>query len=122
MPTNTVPEQYISLRVHNQALLHNQPTTDHTHSQVLKKWREVGVKDSEQLRKLLIQRSLQPLPGLGAQCLFDFIAAFGGCYIGYTSSVADDFPGRWVAGWLAGWLGSWVVLGASWLLRRLLTP
>lgn len=32
---------------------------------VLRKWEELGVKDSEQLRKLLIRRSLRPAIGIG---------------------------------------------------------
>ncbi|KXZ48788.1 hypothetical protein GPECTOR_25g372 [Gonium pectorale] len=57
---------------------------------VLKKWREMGVEDPEQLRKLLIRRSLRPATTVGIQALLDGVAAYGGFYV--SGLVADSPP------------------------------
>ncbi len=46
--------------------------------QLLQAWAKVGVTDPEQLRKLLVKRSLQPLSGTLLQTLVDCVACFGG--------------------------------------------
>lgn len=47
---------------------------------LLAAWTKIGVNDPEQLRKLLIQRSMQPLTNTLLQCLVDGIASFGGAW------------------------------------------
>lgn len=58
----------------------------------LRIWAELGAKDPEQLKQLLVQRSLAPLTALAVQSLLDFVACGGGYYIGRISGQAD-FPG-----------------------------
>ena len=45
---------------------------------LLATWAKVGVNDPEQLRKLLIKRSLQPLSSTLFQTVIDAAASFGG--------------------------------------------
>jgi len=49
--------------------------------QLLKTWGEVGVKDPEQLRKLLVNKSLAPVPGIAIQAVLDTVACLGGFYV-----------------------------------------
>lgn len=58
----------------------------------LRIWAELGAKDPEQLKQLLVKRSMAPLTALAAQSVLDFVACGGGFYIGRISSQAD-FPG-----------------------------
>lgn len=61
--------------------------------EVLSKWKELGVSDSEQLRKLLIKRSLQPVSVIGFQALLDGLACAGGIYSANLISQGDgSFP------------------------------
>lgn len=60
--------------------------------EVLSKWKELGVSDSEQLRKLLVRRSLQPVSVIGFQALLDGLACFGGFYSANLISQGDSFP------------------------------
>ncbi|KAF6261256.1 hypothetical protein COO60DRAFT_1503069 [Scenedesmus sp. NREL 46B-D3] len=58
----------------------------------LRIWAELGAKDPEQLKQLLVKRSLAPLTALAVQSVLDFVACGGGFYIGRISGQAD-FPG-----------------------------
>ena len=68
---------------------------------MLKKWKELGVEDSEQLRKLLVKRSLRPA-GIVGGC------AGHGTYISRHTAY-----GQGELGCLAAGGGGWVV-AASW--------
>lgn len=55
-------------------------------------WAELGAKDPEQLKQLLVKRSLQPLTALAIQSALDLVACGGGLYVAKLSGEAN-FPG-----------------------------
>lgn len=65
--------------------------TSNKAKEVLKAWGAAGVSDPEALRKLLVSRTLAPIPTLALQSLLDATASFGGFYIGGLVSEAN-FP------------------------------
>eukprot|EP00775_Hariotina_reticulata_P005475 gene5475-5710_t len=58
----------------------------------LRVWAELGAQDPEQLKQLLVKRSMQPLTALAIQSVLDLVACAGGFYVGKLSGQAD-FPG-----------------------------
>lgn len=80
--------------------------------QVLAKWGEMGVKDPEQLRKLLVKRSLRPAIGLGFQALLDLLAASGGYYTAGIISDSEPFTGQFPLQLLATFFGFYYVIQA----------
>lgn len=79
---------------------------------VLKKWEEMGVKDPEQLRKLLVKRSVQPAAALGFQGLLDLLACAGGFYTANVISDSSPFPGQFPIQLLALFFGFYYVIQA----------
>mmetsp|Transcript_6235 Transcript_6235/g.14916 ORF Transcript_6235/g.14916 Transcript_6235/m.14916 type:complete len:360 (+) Transcript_6235:205-1284(+) len=63
-------------------------------NEILRAWSSVGVRDASQLRKLLVQKSIAPIPSLSLQALFDATASFGGFYVANMAKGAEGFPFR----------------------------
>lgn len=61
---------------------------------LLKAWAKAGALDPEQLRALLVRRSLAPARALGVQGGIDLLAAGLGFYSGSGIAQAADFPGK----------------------------
>lgn len=59
---------------------------------VLKAWSELGAKDPEKLKALLVERRLKTFQGLLLQTVLDVVACGGGFYIGKASS-ESNIPG-----------------------------
>ncbi|KAG2489366.1 hypothetical protein HYH03_012196 [Edaphochlamys debaryana] len=79
---------------------------------VLKKWEEMGVQDSEQLRKLLVKRSLKPASTVAFQAFIDGIACFGGFYTSGMISDSPPFTGQFPLQLLASFFGFYYCLQA----------
>ncbi|KAG2447161.1 hypothetical protein HYH02_007907 [Chlamydomonas schloesseri] len=77
---------------------------------VLKKWKELGVEDSEQLRKLLIKRSLRPAGIVAFQAALDGLACWGGFYTSGLISDSPPFAGQFPLQLLASFFGFYYVL------------
>lgn len=75
-------------------------------------WAELGAKDSEQLKQLLVKRSMQPLTGLAIQSVLDLVACFGGYYLARLSGQAD-FPGSTLVSLLGYFLACFYFLQVS---------
>ena len=56
---------------------------------ILNKWKEMGVSDPEQLRKLLVARSLTPLYGILFQTGLDLVASLGAFWTAGFLSTTD---------------------------------
>lgn len=69
--------------------LKNKGMTPATAKTVLKKWSDMGAQTPEELRKLLLTKSLRPISGLLIQAALDSVAAFGGFFLGDLSGKAD---------------------------------
>jgi hypothetical protein len=61
---------------------------------LLKAWARAGALEPEQLRRLLVKRSLAPARSLGLQGAVDLGAAAFGFYTGQTVGQAGEFPGK----------------------------
>ncbi|GLC46155.1 hypothetical protein PLESTB_001195900 [Pleodorina starrii] len=79
---------------------------------VLKKWKDLGVADPEQLRKLLIRRSLRPAATVGFQALLDGLACWGGFYTSGLISDSPPFTGQFALQIAASFFGFYYVLQA----------
>ncbi|EFJ42290.1 hypothetical protein VOLCADRAFT_107336 [Volvox carteri f. nagariensis] len=79
---------------------------------VLKKWRDLGVSDPEQLRKLLLRRSLKPAATVGIQALLDGLACWGGFYTAGLIADSPPFTGQFALQLAASFFGFYYVLQA----------
>ncbi|GFR52591.1 hypothetical protein Agub_g15185 [Astrephomene gubernaculifera] len=79
---------------------------------VLKKWKEMGVQDPEQLRKLLIRRSLKPAGTVAFQAFLDGLACWGGFYTAGLISDSPPFTGQFPLQLVASFFGFFYVLQA----------
>ncbi|PNW88143.1 hypothetical protein CHLRE_01g016300v5 [Chlamydomonas reinhardtii] len=77
---------------------------------VLKKWKELGVEDSEQLRKLLVKRSLRPAGIVAFQAALDGLACWGGFYTSGLIADSPPFTGQFPLQLLASFFGFYYVL------------
>lgn len=83
--------------------------TPATAKSVLKKWSELGAQDPDQLRKLLLTRSIKPVTGLLLQALLDAAASFGGFFTADIVS-KSEFPGGFVLQLFGSFLGCYYFL------------
>ncbi|GIL73826.1 hypothetical protein Vretimale_5316 [Volvox reticuliferus] len=79
---------------------------------VLKKWRDMGVSDPEQLRKLLVRTSLRPAVTVGVQALLDALACWGGFYTAGLIADSPPFAGQFALQLAASFFGFYYVLQA----------
>lgn len=80
--------------------------------ELLRTWADLGAKDPEQVRKLLVNRSLQPVTGLAIQSALDVCAALFGFYTG-TVAGQVDFPGQLLVQLAAYFFGCYYFIQAA---------
>ncbi|CAK0779977.1 hypothetical protein CVIRNUC_004904 [Coccomyxa viridis] len=82
-----------------------------TAQQILQVWEKSGAESPDQLRKLLIKRSVQSAGAVLVQTVLDAGASWGGFSTASYLSAGGDFPGKIIVQYLAYFLGLYFAAG-----------